>query len=331
VLTATLDGDLTRRIDLSDKSGFFRALSAGVNGLADNLGEIVSRVKEAADAVFRGTDEISSGNADLSQRTEQQSASLEETASSMEQMTSTVKQNSDNTAQANQLAVKARDQADKGGAVVAESVRAMESIGESSRRIAAIIGVIDDIAFQTNLLALNAAVEAARAGEQGRGFAVVASEVRNLAGRSATAAREIKGLIEDSVRRVEHGSALVSESGRTLDEIVRSVKKVSDLVAEIDLAGREQTTGIEHVNKAVIEMDQVTQQNAALVEEISAASQTVSEQAQTLNAMMTRYRAHRSEAIPKPTSAARAAERDADTSGSDPATRSGIPRRLATG
>jgi methyl-accepting chemotaxis protein len=290
MLTATLDGDLTRRIDLADKAGFFRAMSGGVNGLADNLSELVSRVKTAASEVFRGTDEISSGNANLSARTEQQSSSLEETASSMEEMTSTVKQNSDNTAQANQLAVRARGQADKGGTVVAEAVRAMSSISESSKRIADIIGVIDEIAFQTNLLALKAAVEAARAGEQGRGFAVVASEVRNLAGRSAVAAREIKNLIQDSVKRVEHGAALVTESGQMLDEIVRSVKKVSDLVAEIDAAGREQSSGIEQVNRAVMQMDQATQENAALVEEITAASKSVAEQAQQLNDMMTRYR-----------------------------------------
>jgi methyl-accepting chemotaxis protein len=289
VLSATLDGDLTRRIDLNGKSGFFYSMSGGVNGLADNLSEVVSRVKFAASEVFRGTDEISTGNANLSQRTEEQSASLEETASSMEEMTSTVKQNSDNTAQANQLAIRARNQADKGGTVVAEAIRAMGNISDSSKRIADIIGVIDEIAFQTNLLALNAAVEAARAGEQGRGFAVVASEVRSLAGRSAVAAREIKDLIQDSVKRVEHGSQLVTESGQTLDEIVRSVKKVSDLVAEIDAAGREQSSGIEQVNKAVMQMDRVTQENAALVEEITAASKAVAEQAQSLNEMMTRY------------------------------------------
>ncbi len=207
----------------------------------------------------------------------------------MEEMTSTVKQNSDNTAQANQLAVRARNQADQGGAVVAEAVRAMASISESSKRISDIIGVIDSIAFQTNLLALNAAIEAARAGEQGRGFAVVASEVRNLAGRSAVAAKEIKSLIQDSVKRVEHGSGLVTESGQTLDEIMRSVK-VSDLVAEIDAAGREQSSGIEQVNKAVMRMDRVTPENAALVEEITAASKSVAEQAQSLNEMMGRYR-----------------------------------------
>jgi len=289
MLAATLDGDLTRRIDLNGKSGFFYGMSSGVNGLADNLSEVVSRVKFASSEVSRGTDEISTGNANLSQRTEEQSASLEETASSMEEMASTVKQNSDNTAQANQLAMRARDQADKGGNVVAEAVRAMANISDSSKRIADIIGVIDEIAFQTNLLALNAAVEAARAGEQGRGFAVVASEVRSLAGRSAVAAREIKDLIQDSVKRVENGSALVTQSGQTLDEIVRSVKKVSDLVAEIDAAGREQSSGIEQVNKAVMQMDRVTQENAALVEEITAASKSVAEQAQSLNEMMSRY------------------------------------------
>jgi methyl-accepting chemotaxis protein len=290
MLSATLEGDLTHRIDVAGKSDFFYAMSAGVNGLADNLSELVSRVKIAAVEVSRGMDEISAGNVNLSQRTEEQSASLEETASSMEEMTSTVKQNSDNTAQANQLATLARGQADKGGHVVQETVRAMSSISESSKRIADIIGVIDEIAFQTNLLALNAAVEAARAGEQGRGFAVVASEVRNLAGRSAVAAKEIKELIQDSVRRVEHGSTLFTQSGQMLDEIVRSVKKVSDLVAEIDAAGREQSSGIEQVNRAVMQMDRVTQENAALVEEIAAASKSVAEQAQALNETMGRYR-----------------------------------------
>ena len=212
--------------------------------------------------MHRGADEISAGNANLSQRTEEQSSSLEETASSMEEMTTTVKQNADNAAQANQLALAARDQAEKGGTVVSQAVSAMAGINEASKKIADIIGVIDDIAFQTNLLALNAAVEAARAGEQGRGFAVVASEVRSLAGRSATAAKEIKELIQDSVRKVEDGSVLVTQSGQTLEKIVASVKKVSDIVAEIAAASREQSSGIEQVNRAVMQMDELTQQNA---------------------------------------------------------------------
>jgi methyl-accepting chemotaxis protein len=208
----------------------------------------------------------------------------------MEEMTTTVKQNADNAGQANQLAMAARDQAEKGGSVVNQAVKAMSDINDASKKIADIIGVIDDIAFQTNLLALNAAVEAARAGEQGRGFAVVASEVRSLAGRSATAAKEIKELIQDSVRKVEDGSVLVTQSGQTLEKIVASVKKVSDIVAEIAAASREQSSGIEQVNRAVMQMDELTQQNAALVEEATAASQTMAEQVRGLNQMLDRYR-----------------------------------------
>jgi len=205
-------------------------------------------------------------------------------------MTSTVKQNADNAGQASKLAVAARDQAEKGGEVVGKAVKAMADINGASKKIADIIGVIDEIAFQTNLLALNAAVEAARAGEQGRGFAVVATEVRNLAGRSATAAKEIKALIQDSVEKVREGSNLVTQSGATLEQIVGAVKKVNDIVAEIAAASREQSTGIEQVNKAVSQMDEGTQQNAALVEQTSAASQSMADQARGLNAAMQRYR-----------------------------------------
>jgi methyl-accepting chemotaxis protein len=208
----------------------------------------------------------------------------------MEEMTSTVRQTADNAAQANQLAMAARQQAEKGGVVVNSAVNAMSGINVASKKIADIIGVIDEIAFQTNLLALNAAVEAARAGEQGRGFAVVATEVRNLAGRSATAAKEIKALIVDSVSKVEEGSKLVDESGRTLVEIVASVKKVTDIVAEIAAASREQSSGIEQVNKAVMQMDTTTQQNAALVEQAAAASQAIVEQAQAMSAMIGHYK-----------------------------------------
>jgi methyl-accepting chemotaxis protein len=290
MLTAVIDGDLNKRIDLSGKAGFFEAMSRGVNQLADNMAEVVSKVKTVAAEVHRGADEISTGNANLSQRTEEQSSSLEETASSMEEMTTTVKQNADNAGQANQLAMAARDQAEKGGSVVNQAVKAMSDINDASKKIADIIGVIDDIAFQTNLLALNAAVEAARAGEQGRGFAVVASEVRSLAGRSATAAKEIKELIQDSVRKVEDGSVLVTQSGQTLEKIVASVKKVSDIVAEIAAASREQSSGIEQVNRAVMQMDELTQQNAALVEQATAASQAMAEQVRGLNQMLDRYR-----------------------------------------
>jgi methyl-accepting chemotaxis protein len=289
ILEAVSQGDLSRRIRMEGKSGFFESLSKGINGLVQNFTDIVTQVKSAASEVNRGASEISLGNANLAQRTEEQASSLEETASSMEEMTSTVKQNADNAGQANQLAVAARDQADKGGAVVARAVQAMGEINASSKKIADIIGVIDEIAFQTNLLALNAAVEAARAGEQGRGFAVVASEVRNLAGRSASAAKEIKALIQDSVRKVDEGSGLVTQSGVTLDQIVAAVKKVGDIVAEIAAASQEQSAGIEQVNKAVMQLDELTQQNAALVEEATAASQSMADQAQGLNEIMARY------------------------------------------
>jgi methyl-accepting chemotaxis protein len=228
----------------------------------------------------------------------------------MEQMTSSVKQTADNASQANQLAVAARQQAEKGGTIVGSAVTAMSQINTSSKKIADIIGVIDEIAFQTNLLALNAAVEAARAGEQGRGFAVVASEVRNLAGRSATAAKEIKGLIQDSVAKVEEGSKLVDESGRALGDIVASVKKVTDIVSEIAAASAEQSSGIEQVGKAVMQMDEVTQQNAALVEEAAAASHAIVDQAQALSELVAQYqvgeerRATAMVAIPKRTSGA---------------------------
>jgi methyl-accepting chemotaxis protein len=289
VVKAALEGDLVHRLSLAGKQGFFESLSLGMNRLLDNMAEAIGGIRTAAIEVQRGADEISAGNSSLSQRTEQQASSLEETASSMEEMTSSVRQTADNASAANQLAAAARSQAETGGAVVGTAMRAMADINSSSKKIADIIGVIDEIAFQTNLLALNAAVEAARAGEQGRGFAVVASEVRNLAGRSATAAKEIKALIEDSVVKVESGSLLVTQSGQTLEEIVISVKKVSDIVAEMAAASREQSSGIEQVNRAVMQMDEMTQQNAALVEQATAASQSMAGQARSLSETMSRY------------------------------------------
>jgi methyl-accepting chemotaxis protein len=290
VINAAAQGDLTRRIDARIDSPELRAMAEGINTLLGSMATLVRGIRSTATDVNRAAEEISTGNGNLSRRTEEQSASLEETASSMEEMTTTVKQNADNAAQASQLALAARDQAERGGVVVNQAVAAMADIKQSSKRIADIIGVIDEIAFQTNLLALNAAVEAARAGEQGRGFAVVASEVRSLAGRSATAAKEIKGLIQDSVRKVEDGSARVTQSGHTLEEIVASVKKVSDIVAEIAAASREQSAGIEQVNRAVVQMDALTQQNAALVEEATAAAHDMADQARELSDDMGRYR-----------------------------------------
>jgi len=289
VINAALDGNLVDRVSLQGKSGFLAEMAASLNKLLDSMAGAIRQIQSVSGEVSRGAEEISAGTVNLSQRTEEQSSSLEETASSMEEMTTTVKQNAANAGEANQLAIAARSQAESGGTVVGKAVRAMSEINDASKKIADIIGVIDEIAFQTNLLALNAAVEAARAGEQGRGFAVVASEVRSLAGRSATAAKEIKELIQDSVRKVEDGSTLVTESGHTLEQIVVSVKKVSDIVAEITAASREQSSGIEQVNRAVMQMDELTQQNGALVEQATSASQTLAEQARNLSQMMQHY------------------------------------------
>jgi methyl-accepting chemotaxis protein len=288
VTSATL-GDLSQRVSVAGKTGELAELSNSVNALLDVMATLVSQIRGAAEQVQGSAQEISTGNSNLSQRTAEQAASLEETAASMEEMASTVKQTAENADQANRLAIAARSQAEKGGAVVGAAVTAMSGINASSGKIADIIGVIDSIAFQTNLLALNAAVEAARAGDQGRGFAVVAQEVRALAGRSAAAAKEIKSLIEASVSQVAEGSRLVNESGRTLDEIVGAVKKVTGIVAEIAAASREQSVGIEQVNRAVMQMDNNTQQNAALVEQAAAASESIVDQVQALNELISRY------------------------------------------
>ncbi|TWD78784.1 methyl-accepting chemotaxis sensory transducer with Pas/Pac sensor [Variovorax beijingensis] len=259
-----------------------RHLLRALNQMSANFSAVVVDVDSNVSSVVSASTQIAAGNQDLSSRTEEQASSLEQTAASMEELTSTVKQNADNARQANQLAVSASEVAVRGGGVVSQVVDTMGSINSSSKKIVDIIGVIDGIAFQTNILALNAAVEAARAGEQGRGFAVVASEVRNLAQRSGAAAKEIKGLIDDSVDKVEAGSRQVAEAGRTMDEIVDSVKRVTDIMGEITAASQEQSTGIEQVNQAIAQMDQVTQQNAALVEEAAAAAQSMQEQAASL-------------------------------------------------
>ncbi|MDQ1830645.1 methyl-accepting chemotaxis protein [Massilia scottii] len=278
-------GDLTSTIEGHDGDETGRLMLA-LKDMNDSLANIVGQVRGGTDSIATASGEIASGNLDLSSRTEQQASSLEETASSMEEMTSTTRQNADNARQANVLAASASTVAHKGGAVVAQVVETMNGINDASRKIVDIISVIDGIAFQTNILALNAAVEAARAGEQGRGFAVVASEVRNLAQRSAAAAREIKVLIGDSVEKVDFGSKLVGEAGSTMTEIVASVQRVTDIMAEISAASREQEAGIEQINQAISEMDTVTQQNAALVEEAAAAAEALQDQSASLAAVV---------------------------------------------
>ena len=281
VLSGLAEGDLTRNIS-AHYEGTFGQLKDDANKTVARLQEIISQIRNATDAINTAAREIASGNQDLSRRTEEQASSLEETASSMEQLTSTVKHNADNARQANELADEAQQVAIQGGEVVGQVVHTMSAIHQSSRRIADIIGVIDGIAFQTNILALNAAVEAARAGEQGRGFAVVATEVRNLAKRSADAAKEIKGLIIDSVDKVESGNRQVAQAGRTMAQVVISIKQVAKIMSDISSASREQSAGIEQVSLAVSQMDEVTQQNAALVEQAAAAAESLEEQAQAL-------------------------------------------------
>ena len=281
VAEAVSAGDLTQRIDVSSNDEIGQLMKS-LRNMNESLAGIVGQVRTGTETIAVASREIASGNASLSSRTESQASSLEETASSMEELTSTVKQNAENARQANQLVHSTADVASRGGEVVGQVVHTMASIKDSSRKIADIIGVIDGIAFQTNILALNAAVEAARAGEQGRGFAVVASEVRNLAQRSAGAAKEIKALIEDSVGKVDAGGKLVDEAGKTMDEIVSSVKRVTDIMSEIAAASAEQSGGIEQVNQAITQMDDVTQQNAALVEEAAAAAESLQDQASKL-------------------------------------------------
>lgn len=294
------DGDLTHEIEAEGRSEMGQ-LAAGLKTMQQSLIRTVSAVRDNADSIYTGAGEISAGSSDLSSRTEQQASALEETAASMEQLTATVKQNADNARQASQLAQSASETARHGGKVVDGVVNTMHEIADSSKKIADIISVIDGIAFQTNILALNAAVEAARAGEQGRGFAVVAGEVRNLASRSAQAAKEIKALIEDSVSRVDTGSVLVESAGETMTDIVNAVTRVTDIMGEIASASDEQSRGIDQVALAVSEMDRVTQQNASLVQESAAAAAALEEQASRLTQAVSAFRlASRPLAVNKP-------------------------------
>jgi methyl-accepting chemotaxis protein len=298
------DGDLTAEVTVNsnDETG---QLMAALRDMTASLASLVGQVRSGTDTIATASSQIAAGNQDLSSRTEEQASSLEETASSMEELTSTVKQNADNARQANQLALSASGIAVKGGDVVGQVVGTMASINESSKKIVDIIAVIDGIAFQTNILALNAAVEAARAGEQGRGFAVVATEVRNLAHRSAAAAKDIKELIGDSVDKVEAGSKLVDEAGSTMADIVASITRVADIMGEITAASQEQSAGIEQVNQAITQMDQVTQQNAALVEEAAAAAESMQDQASALIAVVGVFKLRDGAAV-VPAAAARA-------------------------
>jgi len=289
VVKKLAEGDLRDRAS-EEFDGEFAELSNSVNACLENLSKMATQIIDGSESLSGSAGEIAKGNEDLSQRTEEQASSLEETASSMEELTGTVKQNADNAREAEQLANDAHAEAEKGGTVVTDAITAMSEINTSSKKIADIISVIDEIAFQTNLLALNAAVEAARAGEQGRGFAVVASEVRNLAQRSAGAAKEIKALINDSVQKVEQGSQLVDKSGETLTSIVGAVQKVSTIIAEIATASQEQASGIDQVNRAIVQMDEVTQQNAALVEQASAVSESMNDESSALTELMTFFK-----------------------------------------
>jgi methyl-accepting chemotaxis protein len=327
VVKEAIAGNLSGRVSTQGKSGHVASLAQCTNDLLDSMMRVVGEIKAVSGEVQTGAREIADGNMNLSERTEQQASNLEETASSMEEMTSTVRATADNAAQASRLAIAARDQADKGGAIVQAAVAAMSGINAASAKIADIIGVIDEIAFQTNLLALNAAVEAARAGEQGRGFAVVASEVRMLAGRSASAAKEIKALITNSVETVKEGARLVDQSGQALGDISTAVQRVTAVVAEIAEASREQAAGIEEVNKAVTQMDEMTQQNAALVEQATAASMSIVDRTAQLAELVARYWLE--EAARPQAAAARAVTRAGPEPAPAPKPAPGAPARAA--
>jgi methyl-accepting chemotaxis protein len=289
VLRSVSDRDMTRTLDIetTDEVG---EMAQALNQACAGVREAMTEVRESSGAVASAAEQLAAAAEELSSGTQEQASSQEETSSSLQELSTAVKQNADNARQASQLASGARDAADKGGAVVGSAVTAMSEINAASKRIAEIITAIDEIAFQTNLLALNAAVEAARAGEQGRGFAVVASEVRNLAQRSATAAKEIKALIQDSVRKVDAGSELVNRSGQTLTDIVASVKRVTDIVNEIAAASHQQAVGLEQVTKAMAQMDQVTQTNSAQTEELSSTSQTLASHAGQMQSMVAQFK-----------------------------------------
>ncbi|OWW22565.1 methyl-accepting chemotaxis protein [Noviherbaspirillum denitrificans] len=333
VARAVAGGDLTREITVTSADETGQLLQA-LKDMNQSLVRIVTEVRGGTETIATASRQIAAGNLDLSARTETQASSLEETASSMEELTSTVKQNADSAYQANQLAASASEVAVKGGTVVAEVVQTMGSINESAKKIVDIISVIDSIAFQTNILALNAAVEAARAGEQGKGFAVVATEVRQLAQRSAAAAKEIKELIDDSVEKVDTGAKLVDQAGATMKEIVESVKRVTDIMGEISVASKEQTDGIQQVNQAINQMDEVTQQNAALVEQAAAAASSLQDRAAGLAHVVSVFKVN-GMAAPAPVAAVapapvRAPVPKAAPKASVPAVKSQPARQLAT-
>ncbi len=290
-LKAVAQGDFTARLNVTTKDEI-GTMAMNLNEALGNIQSALLETQTVADSVASAAQQLSSASEEISSGAQEQASGLEETAASLEEITSTVRQNADNAQQANQLASNARETAEKGGKIVSDAVHGMTEINGASRKIADIITTIDEIAFQTNLLALNAAVEAARAGEQGRGFAVVAGEVRNLAQRSAAAAKEIKGLINDSVQKVDVGSSLVNQSGDALEGIVQSVKRVTDIVSEIAAASREQTRGIDQVNKAVSQMDTVTQANASQTEELSGTAESLSAQAERLQNLISRFKLH---------------------------------------